>query len=53
MQVIHALQKLPKSIFLAGPTPRDKNTPSWRPQALEILRDMGFGGPVYVPESAN
>jgi Nucleoside 2-deoxyribosyltransferase like len=38
------------SLFLAGPTPRDRNTPSWRPDALEILRRQGFGGVVYVPE---
>lgn len=26
------------SIFLAGPTPRDSLTPSWRPEALEYLQ---------------
>lgn len=39
-----------KSIFLAGPTPRDKNTISWRPNSCNILRDYGFDGIVYVPE---
>jgi hypothetical protein len=38
------------SIFLAGPTPRRPEVPSWRPQALELLRQLGFGGAVYVPE---
>jgi hypothetical protein len=51
MNVIHALQPIPKSIFLAGPTPRDDETPTWRPKALEILRGLGFGGTVYIPEN--
>ncbi len=38
------------SIFLAGPTPRDKSVPSWRPDALECLKRLGFDGIVYVPE---
>lgn len=41
MNVIHALQPIPKSIFLAGPTPRDDETPTWPPEALEILRGLG------------
>ncbi len=40
----------PKSVFLAGPTPRDALTPSWRPEALRLLNDLGFDGAVYVPE---
>ena len=39
-----------KSIFLAGPTPRDKNTKSWRTTACEELKKLGFDGIVYVPE---
>jgi hypothetical protein len=42
----------PKSIFLVGPTPRDKDTPSWRPHALELLEEFGFDGTVMVPEDA-
>lgn len=38
----------PKSIFLAGPTPRSKDVLSWRPQALELLKD--FDGIICVPE---
>ena len=38
------------SIFLAGPTPRDKNVPSWRPDAIKFLEDRHFKGVVYVPE---
>lgn len=40
-----------KSIFLAGPTPRSENVPSWRPDALAHLRELGFDGVVFVPES--
>jgi calcineurin-like phosphoesterase family protein/nucleoside 2-deoxyribosyltransferase len=37
-------------IFLAGPTPRDKHTRSWRPLMLNSLRTAGFKGTVYIPE---
>ena len=39
-----------KSIFLAGPTPRDVNTLSWRPDVCQKLEKMGFDGVAYVPE---
>lgn len=39
-----------KSIFLAGPTPRGENIISWRTDACEILKKIGFDGVVYVPE---
>ena len=39
-----------KSIFLAGPTPRDENTDSWRTGACKIIEESGFDGVVYVPE---
>lgn len=42
-----------KSIFLAGPTPRTHETLSWRPRAIEILRDLGYDGAIYSPESIN
>ena len=38
------------SIFLAGPTPRSEDVPSWRPEALEILKAKGFTGNVFIPE---
>ena len=38
------------SIFLAGPTPRNKSVPSWRPDAIKYLEDHHFKGVVYVPE---
>ena len=39
-----------KSIFIAGPTPRDRNVKSWRTTACEKLNELGFDGVVYVPE---
>lgn len=42
-----------KSIFLAGPTPRDANIESWRGDACKILEEKGFDGVVYIPECSN
>jgi hypothetical protein len=39
-----------KSIFLAGPTPRDNNIDTWRTSACKYLEDNEFNGVVYVPE---
>jgi hypothetical protein len=43
------------SIFLAGPNPRQPEVPSWRPEAVDILRQL-WTGPgtlaVFVPEGA-
>jgi hypothetical protein len=54
MHVVYAKQPFPDSwtsaIFLAGPTPRDEDTPSWRPEALQLLDEMGYDGVVFVPE---
>lgn len=54
MEVIYAHETPPDelcaSIFLAGPTPRDEGTPSWRPEALRLLAARGFDGVVFVPE---
>ncbi len=56
MRVIYSDEDAPRcsfdggSIFLAGPTPRDAETPSWRPEALKILEGLSFEGVVYVPE---
>jgi len=44
---------LTKGIFLAGPTPRKPEVPSWRPEAEEILFEAGFSGTVLVPERQN
>jgi 8-oxo-dGTP pyrophosphatase MutT (NUDIX family) len=54
LTIVYAQEPLPakvrKSIFLAGPTPRDEATPSWRPDAIQQLRDLGYDGHVLVPE---
>lgn len=54
MQVVYATQPFPdawtSAIFLAGPTPRDAETPSWRPEALRLLEAAGYDGVVMVPE---
>lgn len=51
MKVLYALQRYEKSIFLAGPTPRDESVESWRPEAIRILETLGFDGTVIVPET--
>ena len=54
LKVVYAKEEHPtevvKSIFLAGPTPRDKDTTSWRPEAIELLEKLGYDGHVFVPE---
>jgi len=40
-----------KSIFLAGPTPRDEETVSWRLEAIDYLKKQNFNGVVYIPEN--
>lgn len=42
--------RMQKSIFLAGPTPRGGAGESWRPAALKLLKEQGFDGHVFVPE---
>lgn len=44
--------KVTKSIFLAGPTPRDKETISWRKEAISLLKKLNYNGTVFVPESS-
>ncbi len=57
MKIVYALQKAPegysKSIFLAGPTPRNKDVSSWRPEAIHILKQLGYDGVVFVPETSD
>lgn len=54
MHVVYANEALPskvtKSLFLAGPSPRDAETPSWRPDALKALEAAGYDGHVFYPE---
>lgn len=52
MNIIYAREELQKSIFLAGPSPRDPSTTSWRPLAQSYLDSvLNFKGIVYNPES--
>jgi 8-oxo-dGTP pyrophosphatase MutT (NUDIX family) len=56
MQIVYALQGPPetvtKSVFLVGPTPRaETGGESWRPAMIEALRQAGYDGVVYVPET--
>jgi hypothetical protein len=54
MQVVYAPEPLPlavrTSLFLAGPTPREPATASWRTAAIALLADRGYDGVVFVPE---
>lgn len=56
MEVVYTGEEMPekftKSIFLAGPTPRNpEEVESWRPDAIRILKDKGFDGVVFAPEN--
>lgn len=53
MKLIFSDQPLPmgfsKSIFLAGPSPRNQYQPDWRPEAIEYLKDENYDGVVFIP----
>lgn len=53
MDIIYALEALPhtlhKSLFLAGPSPRQPAHPDWRAEALAHLQGVGFDGQVFLP----
>jgi 8-oxo-dGTP pyrophosphatase MutT (NUDIX family) len=55
MKTVYVHQPFPytfhKSLYLAGPTPRDATVDSWRPQALQLLASFGYDGVVFIPES--
>lgn len=57
MKIVYSGENAPmayrKSIFLAGPTPRNKKTMSWRPDALKILKELKYDGIVFFPEFRN
>lgn len=58
MQIVHAQERFPltgnSALFLAGPTPRAPvgapATPSWRQEALDILKNLNYKGDVMIPE---
>jgi len=53
MQAIYTGESAPhtltKSLFLAGPSPRTEQDLNWRPEALKILKKLGYDGVVYLP----
>jgi hypothetical protein len=57
IEVVRAFEPMPedviRTIFLAGPTPRSTEVESWRPEAIELLTELGFHGHVFVPETNN
>lgn len=59
MQVVYTGEEAPetltKSIFLAGPSrrPDQEELPSWREDAIDILRDKGYEGVIFCPENKN
>lgn len=54
MQVVYNLKQPTKkgrpSIYLAGPSPRSNTVKSWRPEAIALLKKLGFTYDVIVPE---
>lgn len=56
MQVVYYNEEMPykfaSSLFLAGPSLRSgQEGDSWRETALQILRDKGYKGVIFVPEN--
>jgi 8-oxo-dGTP pyrophosphatase MutT (NUDIX family) len=55
MRVFYAHEQFPDEItltlYLMGPTPRTpEDGSSWRPEALQLLQELGFDGEVFIPE---
>lgn len=57
MNIVYAREKFPetvnKTIFLAGPSPRDQSHYNWRIEALELLKQSGYDGHVFIPLPRN
>jgi nucleoside 2-deoxyribosyltransferase/8-oxo-dGTP pyrophosphatase MutT (NUDIX family) len=55
MHIVYVVQPFPrtfhKSIYLAGPAPRDPTVSSWRPHVLHLLKALAYDGVVFLPES--
>jgi nucleoside 2-deoxyribosyltransferase len=49
MIIYSDMQHIP-SVFLAGPTPRNDKTQSWRPEAIRLFKHYKFPGNLMVPE---
>jgi hypothetical protein len=54
-QQITALHLITPSVFLAGPTPRDAETKSWRPEALQLFSNHPISKDIslFVPERSS
>lgn len=37
-----------KSLFLAGPSPRSAEVEDWRPEAVRVLRELGYEGALLI-----
>jgi 8-oxo-dGTP pyrophosphatase MutT (NUDIX family) len=44
-----APQSFTKSMFLAGPSPRNHADPNWREEAVKILEELDYEGVVFLP----
>lgn len=42
-------QKIIKSVFLAGPSPRNKDSLDWRHEALSLFEKNEFNGTIFIP----
>lgn len=52
MKLIYANETLDDNgIFAAGPTPRSKEVESWRPEAINLFREHGYQGSLFIPET--
>lgn len=54
-QPIAALALITPSVFLAGPTPRDAETKSWRPDAIDLFskHPLSKDISIFVPERSS
>ena len=53
INLIYAKEKIKsegKSIFLAGPSPRNNTDKSWRKEAINLFIENGFKGSLLIPE---
>jgi hypothetical protein len=57
MNIIYSDKSIPKqitkSIFLAGPSPRELNVHDWRIEAVEYLKKINFDGTLFIPIPEN
>lgn len=53
MELIYSKESFPqtlsKSIFLAGPTPRKELSLSWREECVELFKELGYDGTLFLP----